>query len=395
MSVSIDFDAIVIGSGITGGWAAKELTEKGLKVLVLDRGRHIEHGRDYLGEHMPPWKIPFGGRHPRDLYREVYPVQSLSYAFDETTRHFWNNDRDNPYVVDAEKPFHWMRAGVIGGKSLLWGRQVYRWSDLDFEANLRDSHGIDWPIRYRDLAPWYSHVERFIGVSGQQEDLPQLPDGEFLPPMDMYAVEKMAKEAIETSFPGRRLTIGRVANLTEPHQGRAACHYCGVCHRGCSAGAYFCSLSSTLPAAQATGRLTLLADSVVEGFDYHPRSRRVTGVRVIHADTRLRTTYRSKLVFLCASTIGSAQILLNSRSESFPTGLANRSGVLGRFLMDHWSGVGASGIVSGFEDVYYEGLRPNGIYLPRFRNLIGQDDDADFVRGYGYQGGAQRLDWRT
>lgn len=393
MKANHDADVIVIGSGITGGWAAKELTEQGFSVLVLDRGRYIEHGRDYLGEHMPPWKVPDGGRPLRELYLEQYPIQSQCYAFNETTRHFWNNDRDNPYVMDPEKPFNWIRAGVIGGKSLLWGRQVYRWSDLDFEANKRDGHGIDWPIRYRDLAPWYSHVERFVGVSGQKEGLAQLPDGEFLPPMDMFAVEKMAKQAIEHAFPGRRLTIGRVANLTQPHEGRAACHYCGICHRGCSAGAYFCSLSSTLPAAKKTGLMKLQADAVVEGLDYDPKSRRVTGVRVIHAQTRARTTYRARMVFLCASTIGSAQILLNSRSESFPTGLANRSGVLGRYLMDHWYRVQATGVIPGFEKSYYEGLRPNGVYLARFRNLVGQDPDADFVRGYGYQGGATRMEW--
>ena len=234
-----EFDAIVVGSGVTGGWAAKELTEKGLKVLMLERGKPLTHGKDYVTEHLPPWKMPFGGRLPRDLYRREYAVQSTNYAFDETTRHFFANDLDQPYTAAPEAPFEWIRADVVGGKSLLWGRQVYRWSDLDFEANRRDGHGIDWPIRYRDLEPWYAHVERFIGVSGQAENLPELPDSVFQPPMPMNVVEKAVKQRIEAQFPERRITIGRVANLTEPLGDRAACHYCGNCQGCCSPGAYF------------------------------------------------------------------------------------------------------------------------------------------------------------
>ena len=384
---SSQFDAIVIGSGVTGGWAAKELTEKGLRVLMLDRGRMVEHGKDYKGEHMPPWKVPFRGKPLRELYAEEYAVQSTNYAFDETTRHFYNNDKANPYATDPDE-FTWYRADVVGGKSLLWGRQVYRWSDLDFEANKRDGHGIDWPIRYRDIEPWYSYVEKFIGVSGQSENLPHLPDSEFLPPMEMSVVEKHLKAGIESHFPERKMTIGRVAVLTQPHNGRAACHYCGPCQRGCSAGAYFSTQSSTLPAARRTGNLTLKSDCVVAGIDYDADTKRASGVRVIDANSKQRTTYTAQLIFLCASTVGSTQLLLNSRSASFPNGLANSSGVLGHFLMDHMVGSGGMGFVPGFEHKTTYGWRPNGIYIPRFRNLKGQDEDAGFVRGYGYQGSA-------
>ncbi len=388
------FDAIVVGSGISGGWAVKELTEKGLKVLLLERGRYVQHGKDYVGEHKQPWNIPFGGKPLRELYEEEYPVQSKIYAFDETTRHFFNNDKKNPYVYDKKKPFEWKRADVLGGRSITWGRQVYRWSDLDFEANKKDGHGIDWPIRYKDIAPWYSHVEKFVGVSGEKLDLPQLPDGEFQKPMELNVVEKVAKKKIEKQFPDRNMTIGRAAIQTEAKNGRGACHYCGPCQRGCSVGAYFSSLSSTLPAATQTGNLTVRADSVVEGLDIDPKTRKISGVRVIDANTKEKQRFSAKLVFLCASTIGSTQILLNSKSELFPNGLANSSGTLGRYLMDHTGGSGAYGIMPGFMDKYYSGNRPNGIYIPRFRNVKGQDSDVDFLRGYGYQGLAQRMDWK-
>lgn len=390
--LNAQFDAIVVGTGITGGWAAKELTEKGLKVLMLERGKMVEHGKDYPTEHMPPWQIPFRGKPLRELYEQDYFVQSQNYAFNETTRHFYNKDSENPYVYDP-KQFLWFRADVVGGKSLLWARQVYRWSDLDFEANKKDGHGIDWPIRYKDIAPWYSHVEEFIGVSGQALNLPHLPDSEFLPPMELNVVEKHVKAEIERQYPGRILTIGRTAVLTQPHKGRSACHYCGPCERGCSAGAYFCTQSSTLPAAERTGNLTLKADSLVSAIEYDAGAKRATGVRVIDTRTRTRTTYSAKMIFLCASTVASTQILLNSKSESFPNGLANSSGVLGRYLMDHTSATGALGVFSGFEDKVVFGNRPNGIYIPRFRNLDGEDEEVDFLRGYGYQGGASRMNW--
>lgn len=391
--MTTEFDAIVVGSGISGGWAAKELTEKGLKTLVLERGREIEHIRDYQGEHQPPWHYEFRHYGDRKLYERDYPIQSSFGWFDEHNRQFWNNDRLNPYVVDDSKPFHWVRGDILGGRSVLWGRQCYRWSDLDFEANRKDGHGIDWPIRYKDIAPWYSYVEKFAGISGQAEGLPQLPDGEFLKPMLMNSVERHVKAAIEKNFPGRMMTIGRVSVLTEPHNGRGACHYCGPCSRGCSVSAYFCSLTSTLPAAKATGRLTLRPDSVVERLDTDPRTGRVTSVSVVDTKTRERLRFSAKIVFLCASTVGSTQILLNSRSEQHPNGVANGSGALGRYLMDHTFATGVSGIIPGFLDRNTIGARPNGIYIPRFRNLDGQDADARFLRGYGFQGAASRLDW--
>ncbi len=391
-----EFDAIVVGSGISGGWAAKELTERGLKTLVLERGRPLEHGAGYVGEHQPAWETPYRGLPLRDLYRDQYEIQRTSYAFSETTRHFWNNDAENPYDYDPDQPFEWLRAGVVGGRSLLWARQVYRWSDLDFEANLKDGHGIDWPIRYADIAPWYSHVERFIGVSGAAEGLPQLPDGEFLAPMAMNVLERHVRERIEASFPERTMTIGRTAVLTEPLAGskRGVCHYCGPCHRGCSVGAYFSSLSSTLPAAEATGNLTLEANAVVASLEHDPQTGRVSAVQVIDAESGARRTVRGKLVFLCASAIGSAQILLNSKSEAHPNGLANGSGALGRYLMDHTYGAGARGIFAGYEEFYPQGSRPNGIYIPRYRNLRA-DEELPFLRGYGYQGRASRLGWQS
>lgn len=392
--MTADFDAIVVGSGISGGWAAKELTEKGLKTLLLERGREIEHIRDYQGEHQPPWHYEFRNYGDRKLYERDYPIQSSFGWFDEHNRQFWNNDRLNPYVVDESKPFHWVRGDILGGRSVLWGRQCYRWSDLDFEANQRDGYGIDWPIRYRDIAPWYSYVERFAGISGRAEGLPQLPDGEFLKPMPMNSVEQHVKAAIEKSFPGRMMTIGRVAVLTEPHNGRGACHYCGPCSRGCSVSAYFCSLTSTLPAAKATGLLTIRPDSVVERLDTDRRTGLITSVSVVDAKTRERVRFSSRMVFLCASTVGSTQILLNSSSERHPNGLANGSGALGRYLMDHTFATRVSGTIPGFLDRDTIGARPNGIYIPRFRNLDGQDRDSEFLRGYGFQGAASRLDWR-
>jgi choline dehydrogenase-like flavoprotein len=396
MTISYDFDAIVVGSGVTGGWAAKELTAQGLKVLMLERGKPVVHGKDYVTEHMPGWKMPLRNLPDRALYASDYPVQRHARGFDSTTLRFWNNDRENPYVQEPGRPYNWFRANVVGGKSLLWGRHTYRWSDLDFEANRRDGYGNDWPIRYADVKDWYSYVERFIGVSGQAEGLAHLPDGEFLPPMELNVVEKAFKAGVEKHFPGRCVTIGRVANLTRPLGERAACHYCGPCQRGCSVGAYFSTQSSTLPAAQASGLLTLRPNSVVESLAYDPVTHRVSAVQVIDADTKARHRYTARMVFLCASTFASLQILLNSRSTGAPSGLANSSGTLGRYVMDHYHGGGAVATMPGFTGKYYYGNRPNTLYLPRFRNLTAVGEaGVDFLRGYCYQGIGYPGDWES
>jgi len=380
------FDAIVVGSGMTGGWAAKELTERGLRTLVLEAGRPITPERDYV-EHKPPWEMPFRGLGDARAVAARQPVQRHSVSFDEWSHVFWTDDRDNPYTTPADRPFYWFRARQVGGKSTIWGRQVYRWSDLDFEANLRDGIAVDWPIRYADIAPWYDHVERFIGVSGQAEGLAHLPDGPFLPPMALNCVEQHVRDRVQATFGRDRvLTIGRVANLTAPHHGRAPCHYCGPCHRGCITRSYFSSVNATLPAARATGRLTLRPFSIVRSLAYDAAKRRVTGVRVIDAKTKKEREYTARIVFLCASALESARILLNS-------GLANSSGQVGRNIMDHIKGGGASGQFDGWSDRRTIGERPNGIYVPRFRNVTSRH--PDFIRGYGFQGGAGRAGWES
>ncbi len=387
-----DYDAIVVGSGITGGWAAKELTEKGLTVLVIERGSLVEHG-NYQGEHKAPYDYPDRMYKKDVVYGERYELQSQCYAFSSATKQFFVEDAKYKYEWDEGKPFMWIRGYHLGGRSLTWGRQCYRWSDLDFEANLQDGFGIDWPIRYADIAPWYSYVERFVGVSGSKEGISVVPDGEFLPPMDLNCAERKVKSGIERAYPDRRLIIGRAAVLTEALNGRAPCHYCGPCHRGCSTGSYFSSLSATLPAATATGKLTIITDSIVESVGYDESSNRATGVRVVDALTKESTEYRSDLVFLCASTLGSTQIMLNSTSTRFPNGLANDSGALGHYLMDHPYGAGASGEVEGLDDEFFIGRRPNGIYIPRFQNLSEETHRTNYLRGYGCQGGAYREGW--
>ncbi len=386
-----NFDAIVVGSGITGGWAAKELTQKGLKVLLLERGRNVRHGADYKTEHKPPWEFDYRGQGERDLYREEYSIQSQCYAFGEATKDFFVNDKQNPYTHDDDKPYSWIRGYQLGGRSLMWGRQCYRLSELDFEANARDGVGIDWPVRYEEIAPWYDYVEQFVGISGQAEGLSQVPDGKFQPPMEMNCVELSLKEQIEKTFSGRTMTIGRTAVLTQPKGDRAACHYCGPCERGCSTGSYFSSLSATLPAAVATKNLTIRPDSVVHSVIYDEKTDRASGVRVIDRNTREAEEFSAKVVFLCASTLGSTQILLNSSTPRFSEGLANSSGALGRYLMDHTYASGARGTFPGFEDKYYSGRRPNGIYIPRFQNISKRH--PDFLRGYGFQGSAGRQGW--
>ena len=388
-----EFDAIVVGSGMTGGWAAKELTELGLRTLVLEAGRPITPEKD-AAEHVQPWEMRFRGMGDRRHVESRQQVQRNSVSFDEISHKYWTDDVDNPYTTPADKPFHWFRARQEGGKSLIWGRQVYRWSDLDFEANLRDGIGVDWPIRYRDLAPWYDRVEQFIGVSGRKEGLAHLPDGPFLPPMGFTCVEEHVRERIAARFGGERLmTIGRVAVLTAAHNGRAACHYCGPCHRGCITRSYFSSVNATLPAARATGRLTLRPFSIVRDLMLDRRTNRVSGVRVVDAQTRAERTYTARVVFLCASAIESARILLNTRSARFPDGLANSSGQVGRNIMDHIKWGGASGDMEGWSDKHVVGNRPNGIYVPRFRNV--RSKHPDFIRGYGFQGGAGRAGWQS
>ncbi|PYO34656.1 MAG: GMC family oxidoreductase [Gemmatimonadetes bacterium] len=385
------YDAIVVGSGISGGWAAKELCEAGLETLVLEAGRPVNPDTDSV-EHVPVWQMKFRGNRDRKAMLVRQPVQRNCYACDELASKFFVDDLDNPYTTDESKPFLWIRGRQVGGRSIMWGRQTYRWSDLDFEANAKDGFGVDWPIRYADIAPWYDHVERFVGISGQAEGLAQLPDGQFLPPMGMTCAETHVRDAVAKYWGRDRVvTIGRCAVLTQSHNGRAACHYCGPCHRGCVTRSYFSSINATLPAAQATGKLTLRPYSVVHSVIYDPRKKRAAGVRVVDAQTKHLIEFRGRIVFLCASALESARILLHSTSPEFPNGLANTSGQLGKNLMDHCMGGGADGTIPGYEDRTTYGNRPNGIYMPRFRNV--KDRSPNFLRGYGYQGGAGREGW--
>ena len=386
------YDAIVVGTGVSGGWAAKELCENGLKTLVLERGRMVKHIKDYPTMHKDPWDMPNGGKTPQKILKD-YEKQSR-WGIHETTRHFYNKDSDHDY--DEIKPFDWIRGTQVGGRSLIWGRQTYRWSDLDFEANSKDGFGVDWPIRYRDIEPWYSYVEKNIGISGEALNLPQLPDSDFLPPMELNCVENHLKESIANSHNDRLLTIGRVAHITKGIKegaSRTACQYRNRCDRGCPFGAYFSSNSSTLPAAEATGNMTLRPNSIVAEVLYDAKTQKATGVRVIDSLTKESIEFSSKLVFLCASSMASTAILMQSKSSRFPNGMGNDSGELGHNIMDHQLGSGASGRYDGFKDQYYAGRRPNGFYIPRFRNLGNDNKKVDFLRGYGYQGGASRWGW--
>ena len=385
------YDAIVVGSGITGGWAAKELCEKGLETLVLEAGPDIVPERDYV-EHVQPWEVRFRGMRDRKALERDQYIQKDCYACDEWAAKFFVNDRENPYTVPEGKPFKWIRGRHVGGRSIMWGRQSYRWSDLDFEANLRDGIAVDWPIRYRDLEPWYDYVEPFVGITGQPEGLPQLPDSRFLPPMEMNCAERVIRDAMARTWGRERvMTIGRAAVITADLNGRKACHYCGPCHRGCITRSYFSSLNATLPAAHATGRMSLRPESVVESVLYDAARGRARGVRVIDATTRRSIEFEAPVIFLCASTLESARILLNSTSERFPGGLGSSSGELGHNVMDHPYGAGATGDIPGHEDMTTYGHRPNGIYIPRFRNVTSRD--PRFLRGFGYQGGASRSGW--
>ena len=392
-----EFDAIVIGSGVTGGWAAKEFCERGFRTLMIERGPFIEHRKDYRGEGVPPWKLPHRGAVPKALADSDYAVQQKCYALSEANRHLFGNDRELPYQTEAGTEFNWIRGNSFGGKSLLWARQSYRWSDYDFNANAADGHGIDWPVRYGDLAPWYAYVERHIGVSGSVERLPQLPDSEFQPPFEMNSPEIAFKRVIEEKYPGRQVIIGRTANLTRPTAaqlalGRVACQARNECHLGCSFGAYFSTQSSTLPAALRTGNLSIAPDSVVHSLGCDEKTGRVRTVRVIDREDLSEREYVGSVVFLCASTLGSTQVLLHSTSKRFPNGLANSSGVLGHFLMDHVYNQGADAHVPGFKDEYYAGRRPTGIYVPNFHFEPGRYGKG-FLRGYAFGGSAGRAGW--
>lgn len=381
------YDAIVVGSGISGGWAAKELCEKGLKVLMLERGKPVEHP-NYPTATKNPWDFDHCGKLTQEDRKRSH-IQARHYSYRGDNKHYYINDLENPY--HETKRFDWIRGDVVGGRSLLWARACWRWSDLDFEANLKDGHGVDWPVRYKEIAPWYDYVESFIGVSGQAEGIPHLPDGKFQPPMEMNCVEKDFKSRMEKDFPGRKLTITRSANLTQPVKGRGVCQSRDLCHRGCPYGAYFSTNSSTMPAAFATGNLTLRPNSIVNKVLYDEQKGKAIGVEMIDSETNEVIEFFSKIIFLNAATVGTAFILLNSISNRFPNGLGNGSDQVGRNLMDHHKQAGASAKVEGFEDQYYFGRRPVGIYIPRFRNLT--DKRSDYLRGFGLQGGARRGSW--
>ncbi len=383
----VTYDAIVIGSGISGGWVAKELCEKGLKTLVLERGRIVEHVVDYPTMNLDPWDTELrGGLTPQQQKKHYKKMRSGWMSTD--TEHFWADDEANPYT--EVKPFLWLRAHQMGGRSLLWGKQTYRWSDLDFEANAKDGHGVDWPIRYKDIESWYTYVEKFAGISGEPLGLPQLPDSHFLPPMELNCVEKHVKKRIEKEFDGRHMIIGRCAHLTVPHNGRGQCQNRNRCSRGCPFGAYFSSNAVTLPAAQATGNLTIRPFSIVQSVIYDDKKAKATGVRIIDAETNEDIEFSAKVIFCNASTLSTTQILLNSKSDRFENGLGNDSGELGHNLMDHTYRVGAVGRVDGFDDKYYKGRRPNGIYIPRYWNVDDNSKSDKFLRGFGYQGGGGR-----
>ncbi len=393
----MEYDAIVIGTGISGGWAAKELCENGLKTLVLERGRNLNHG-DYPTANLDPWDLENGGSLSEEQLEREYPKQRRTgYTVRPEWVHHFVKDSEHPYEEEKGTRFDWIRGYQVGGRSLVWGRQSYRWSEMDFEANDRDGIAVDWPIRYADLAPWYDHVERFIGVSGQAMGLQQLPDSQFLSPMEMNCVEEDLAASIKNKFNGRAMTIGRTAHITsnpENFGARGKCLYRNRCMRGCPYGAYFSSNSSTLPAAEATGNMTLRPDSIAYEIIYDEEKQKASGVKIIDAKSKKTYEFKSKIIFCNASAIHSTKILMQSTSDRFPNGMGNDSGELGHNIMDHHFHAGASADVDGFEDKYYKGRRPNGFYIPRFRNLPWDPSSKkDYIRGYGYQGGASREKW--
>ncbi|MEM7486286.1 MAG: GMC family oxidoreductase [Bacteroidota bacterium] len=389
------YDAIVVGTGISGGWAAKELCENGLKTLVLERGRMVNHITDYPTANKDPWDFPNNGELPREKLKRQEKQNRTGYTV-KAPHHFWFvDDLDHPY--NEEKRFDWLRGYHVGGRSLLWGRHSYRWSEIDFEANKKEGIAVDWPVRYKDIAPWYDKVESYIGVSGELLGLPQLPDGQFEPMMELNCVEQHVREKVATNFEGRVITAGRVAHINSNKKfeglNRSSCKFRNRCIRGCPFGAYFSSNSSTLPAAERTGNMTLRPDSIVHEIIYDPNTKKATGVKVIDRITKETYEFKAKVIFLCASAVASTSILMQSKSDRFPDGMGNDSGELGHNIMDHHFKAGARGKMDGFDDKYYKGRKPNGIYIPRFRNLGGASNMKDFTRGYGYQGGAGRGDY--
>jgi len=383
------FDVIVIGSGISGGWAAKELCEKGLKTLVIERGPQVEHIKDYPTASLNPWDFEFRLNHT-EREKERNPIKT-AYG-DAGGDLFFVNDSEHPYI--QEKPFNWVRGYQVGGRSLTWGRQCYRYSDLDFGANERDGIAVDWPLRYKELAPWYDYVETYVGISGQKEGWATLPDGNFLPPIDMNCIEAHFAEKVRAHYKDRIVTHGRVTNLSRGWNGRGPCQFRNLCSRGCPFGGYFSSNAATLPAAAATGNLTLLTETIVTEIIYDEATARASGVRVMNTATRAMTEYFARIIFVNASTIATAAILLNSVSRRFPDGLGNSSGQVGHNLMDHFTGTGVTGDFRGMEDRYYYGRKPVGIYVPRFRNIPGTDMRKDYIRGFGFQGKGAREEWR-
>ncbi|KRO80432.1 MAG: GMC family oxidoreductase [Polaribacter sp. BACL8 MAG-120531-bin13] len=386
------YDAIVVGTGISGGWAAKELCENGLKTLVLERGRMVTHIQDYPTANLDPWDMPNNGDLTPEQKSRQEKQARTGYTVRAESSHWFVDDVTHPY--NETKRFDWMRGYHVGGRSIMWGRHSYRWSDLDFEANAKDGIAVDWPVRYKDIAPWYDRVEEYIGVSGENLGLSQLPDGKFEPMMQLNCVEQHFREQVAEQFEGRVVTAGRVAHITsdKKYDGRSKCQFRNRCIRGCPFGGYFSSVSSTLPAAERTGNMTLRANSIVHEVIYDAATGKASGVKVIDRETKESMVFNAKIVFLCASSMASSAILMQSKSERFPNGLGNDSDQLGRNIMDHQLGVGANGTFDGFEDKYYKGRKPNGVYIPRFRNLD-TDTKKDYLRGFGYQGGASRGNW--
>ena len=386
------FDAIVVGTGISGGWAAKELCENGIKTLVLERGRMVTHIQDYPTANLDPWDMPNNGDLTPEQKSRQEKQARTGYTVRAESSQWFVDDVTHPY--NETKRFDWMRGYHVGGRSIMWGRHSYRWSDLDFEANAKDGVAVDWPVRYKDIAPWYDRVEEYIGVSGENLGLSQLPDGKFEPMMQLNCVEQHFREQVAEQFEGRVVTAGRVAHITsdKKYDGRSKCQFRNRCIRGCPFGGYFSSVSSTLPAAERTGNMTLRANSIVHEAIYDAATGKASGVKVIDRETKESMVFNAKIVFLCASSMASSAILMQSKSERFPNGLGNDSDQLGRNIMDHQLGVGANGTFDGFEDKYYKGRKPNGVYIPRFRNLD-TDTKKDYLRGFGYQGGASRGNW--